>query len=482
MRPFVSVLLALLSAVAVSAQRPSAGDDRAAMLQSIDARRDTYATVAKQIWGFAELGYQEQKSSALLQQQLRAAGFQVKAGVADIPTAFVATFGSGKPIIGIVGEFDALPGLSQEAQTAARHAIEENAPGHGCGHNLLGTGALAAAVAVKEWLASSGHAGTLRYYGTPAEEGGSGKVYMVRAGLFNDVDVVVSWHPGDRNEASPTSSTANITGKFRFHGVAAHAAAAPERGRSALDAVEAMDNMVNMMREHVPQETRIHYIITRGGAAPNIVPDFAEAYYYARQPNMPILDKIWDRIVDAAKGAALGTGTTMDLEVTGAVYNVLPNEYLSGVMNRNLERVGGFSYTPEEAKFAEEIRKTLTDPPDVAVGSQEKIRPMRSGAVMSASTDYADVSWNVPAVSMTSATFAPGVPAHSWQATACAGSTIGVKGMMVAAKSMALTTVDLFTDPMHIQKARAEFDQKRGPNFVYKTRLADRKPALDYRK
>jgi aminobenzoyl-glutamate utilization protein B len=466
---------------ALLAQR-GAPDDRASLIQSIEAKRESYATVAKQIWGFAEVGFQEQKSSALLQQQLRAAGFQVKAGVADIPTAFVATFGSGKPIIGIVGEFDALPGLSQEAQTAQRHAIEENAPGHGCGHNLLGTGALAAAVAVKEWMVASGQKGTLRYYGTPAEEGGSGKVYMVRAGLFSDVDVAVSWHPGDRNEASPTSSTANITAKFRFHGVAAHAAAAPDRGRSALDAVEAMDYMVNMMREHVPQETRIHYIITRGGAAPNIVPDFAEAYYYARQPNMPILDKIWDRIVDAAKGAALGTGTTMDLEVTGAVYNVLPNEYLSGVMNRNLERVGGFSYTPEEAKFAEEIRKTLTDPPDVAVGSQEKIRPMRSGAVMSASTDYADVSWNVPAVSMTGATFAPGVPAHSWQATACAGSTIGVKGMMVAAKSMALTTVDLFTDPSHIQKAKAEFDEKRGPNFVYKTRLADRKPALDYRK
>jgi aminobenzoyl-glutamate utilization protein B len=466
---------------ALVAQR-SASDDRASLIQSIEAKRESYATVAKQIWGFAEVGYQEQKSSGLLQQQLRAAGFQVKAGVADIPTAFVATFGSGKPIIGIVGEFDALPGLSQEAQTAQRHAIEENAPGHGCGHNLLGTGALAAAVAVKEWMVASGQKGTLRYYGTPAEEGGSGKVYMVRAGLFSDVDVAVSWHPGDRNDASPTSSTANITAKFRFHGVASHAAAAPDRGRSALDAVEAMDYMVNMMREHVPQETRIHYIITRGGAAPNIVPDFAEAYYYARQPNMPILDKIWERIVDAAKGAALGTGTTMDVEVTGAVYNVLPNDYLSGVMNRNLERVGGFSYTPEETKFAEEIRKTLTDPPDVAVGSQEKVQPMRSGGVMSASTDYADVSWNVPAVSMTGATFAPGVPAHSWQATACAGSTIGVKGMMVAAKSMALTTVDLFTDPSHIQKAKAEFDQKRGPDFVYKTRLADRKPALDYRK
>jgi aminobenzoyl-glutamate utilization protein B len=240
--------------------------------------------------------------------------------------------------------------------------------------------------------------------------------------------------------------------------------------------------MVNMLREHVPQETRIHYVITRGGAAPNIVPDFAEVYYYARQPDMRLLDGVWERIVNAAKGAALGTGTTMELEITGAVYNVLTNDYLSGVMNKNLERVGGFTYTREEAKFAEDIRKTLTDPPDVAVGSQESVRPMRSGHVNSSSTDLADVSWNVPTVSMVSATFAPGVPAHSWQATACAGGSIGVKGMMVAAKSMALTTVDLFTDPTHIEKARAEFDQRRGPNFVYKTRLADRKPALDYRK
>ena len=195
---------------------------------------------------------------------------------------------------------------------------------------------------------------------------------MVRAGLFTDVDAVVAWHPSDRNESSPTTNLANITGKFRFRGVAAHAAAAPEKGRSALDAVEAMDYMVNMMREHVPQETRIHYIITRGGAAPNVVPDFAEAYYYARQPDMRILDGIWERIVNAAKGAALGTGTTMEVEVTGAVWNVLPNEYLSGVMHKNLERVGGFTYTPEEQKFAEEIRKTLTEQPTVALGSQER--------------------------------------------------------------------------------------------------------------
>jgi aminobenzoyl-glutamate utilization protein B len=474
-------LIVVVAGAPLFAQAPKS-DPADALLQAIDAKRAHYTDVAKQIWGFAEVGYQEQKSSALLQSELKAAGFDVKAGVADIPTAFVASYGSGKPVIAIIGEFDALPGLSQESGVATRKPVVQDAPGHGCGHNLLGTGALAAAVAVKDWLASSGHAGTLRYYGTPAEEGGSGKVYMVRAGLFKDVDVAVSWHPGDHNDASPSSTLANISAKFRFRGIAAHAAAAPEKGRSALDAVEAMDYMVNMMREHIPQETRIHYIISRGGAAPNIVPDFAEAFYYARQPDMRILDGIWERMIDAAKGAALGTGTTMDVETIGAVWNMLPNEYLSSVMHKNLERVGGLTYTPEEKAFAEELRKTLAEPPTVAVGSQEQVEPARVGAVGSASTDLSDVSWNVPTVSMISATFVPGVPAHSWQATACAGGTIGMKGMIIAAKSMALTTVDLFSEPAHIEKARAEFDRKRGPDFVYKTRLADRKPALDYRK
>jgi aminobenzoyl-glutamate utilization protein B len=359
--------------------------------------------------------------------------------------------------------------------------LVDNAPGHGCGHNLLGTGSVAAAIAVKEWLASTRRSGTLRFFGTPAEEGGSGKVYMLRAGLFSDVDTVIAWHPSDRNDASPTSNLANITAKFRFQGVAAHAASAPDKGRSALDAVESMNYMVNMMREHLPQETRIHYIITRGGAAPNVVPDFAEAYYYARQPDMRILDGIWDRIINTAKGAALGTGTTMDFELVGAVYNVLPNQYLNGIMRKNLERIGGFKYTPEEQQFAQQIRNTLTEPPTISLGSQEGVQPMRAGGFTSASTDLGDVSWNLPTVQVNGATFVPGVPTHSWQATACAGSSIGVKGMLVAAKSMALTAADLFTDPSHIEKAKAEFDQRRGTGFAYKSRLADRKPPLDYR-
>jgi aminobenzoyl-glutamate utilization protein B len=250
-------------------------------------------------------------------------------------------------VIGIVGEFDALPGLSQDA-LPTRKALVEGGPGQGCGHHLFGTASTAAAIAVKEWLASTGRSGTVKFFGTPAEEGGGGKVYMIRAGLFRDVDAVVAWHPGDLNQVTRATTLANISAKFRFHGVSAHAAAAPEQGRSALDAVEAMDNMVNMMREHIPQETRIHYIITNGGKAPNVVPDFAEAYYYARHSDMRILDGVWGRIVNAAQGAALGTGTTVDVELMNAVYNVLPNDYLADVMQRALDRVGGISYTAAE--------------------------------------------------------------------------------------------------------------------------------------
>jgi aminobenzoyl-glutamate utilization protein B len=453
-------------------------DPKAAIVQALDARRDEYARTARQIWEFAEVGYQEEKSSALLQQTLAGAGFKIEAGVAEIPTAFVATFGSGQPVIAIIGEFDALPGLSQHPEPA-RHPIVENAPGHGCGHNLFGTGSAAAAIAVKNWLAASGRGGTVRFYGTPAEEGGSGKVYMLRSGLFKDVDVALAWHAGDRNEASPSSSLANKNAKFRFYGTASHASAAPHRGRSALDAVEAMNFMVNLLREHVPQETRMHYVITRGGDAPNIVPGFAEVYHYARHPDIRVLDDVWARIVKAAEAAALGTGTRMEHEIIGAVYNVLPNEHLSSLAHRNLERVGGVTYTPDEQRFALDLRKSL-DGAGLPLGSERQIQPPRA-VVGTASTDLGDVSWNVPTVSVTAATWVPGVPAHSWQAVACSGTSIGVKGMMVAAKTLALTAADLFQTPADIEAAKAEF-RKRVGSFVYAPRLGDRKPALDYRR
>ena len=474
------VKLAVLIGCATSSAAAQTGTQMMdQVIRSIDARRDAYADVAKQIWSFAEVGYQEEKSSALLQQQLREAGFDVKAGAAGIPTAFVASFGSGKPVIAIVGEFDALPGLSQKA-LPAKDPVAVGGAGHACGHHLFGTASTAAAVAVKQWLETSKRAGTIRFYGTPAEEGGSGKVYMVKAGLFDDVDAVVSWHPGDRNGVSNVSNLANITAKFRFRGVSAHAAAAPDRGRSALDGVEAMNDMVNLMREHIPQETRIHYVITEGGKAPNVVPDFAEVYYYARQPDMRVLDGIWERIVNAAKGAALGTGTTMEVETIGAVYNVLPNDYLGGIQRKNLQRIGGVTYTAEERAFAEDIRKTLAEPM-LPLGSESQIQPPRD-EVTYASTDMGDVSWRVPTVQLSAATWVPGTPAHSWQAVAAGGTSIGTKGMMVAAKTMALTAIDLFTDPQHVVKAREEFNRRRGPNFVYQSRLDRATPALDYRK
>jgi aminobenzoyl-glutamate utilization protein B len=475
------VLVALALVIGASAgSRPAAqtGDPRARMVDSIDARRADYTDVAMQIWNFAELGYLESKSSALLQQKLTAAGFTVKAGVADIPTAFVASYGSGKPVIAFIGEFDALPGLSQAA-VPERKVLQEGAPGHGCGHNLLGTGSMAAAIAVKDWLAASGRPGTVRFYGTPAEEGGGAKGYMVRAGLFDDVDAAISWHPGQANDASPSSNLAIVSAKFRFHGIAAHAAAAPERGRSALEAVEAMDMMVNMMRQNVPQETRIHYIITKGGAAENIVPDFAEVSYFARHPDMRVLDGIWQRIVDAARGAALGTGTTMDFEMTSADYNILPNAYLADLQRRNMQSVGGVKYSPEERAFAETLRKSMNGQL-MPLGSEEQVQPP-SETITPASTDLGDVSWKVPTTEFITATWVPGTVAHSWQAVACDGMSIGVKGMMVAAKTMALTGMDLFSSPDHLARARAEFDRRRG-GAVYAFKLGDRKPPLDYRK
>jgi aminobenzoyl-glutamate utilization protein B len=453
-------------------------DHSRAALASIDAKRDHYAQIARQIWDLAEVGYSEHRSCALLQQQLRDAGFRVETGVAGIPTAFIATYGQGSPVIGILAEYDALPGITQDA-VPDRKPIADKAAGHACGHNLFGTGSTAAAIAVKEWLVASRTAGTLRLYGTPAEEGGGGKVYMVREGLFRDVDAVIHWHAAARNDASPGSSLANLSVKFRFHGVSAHAAAAPERGRSALDGVEALNHMANLLREHVPQETRMHYVITSGGSAPNVVPDYAEVYYYVRHPDPEEVAEIFERLKKAAEGAALGTGTTVDHEIVNAVYSILPNEALARAMDRNLRAVGGVSYTQEEEAFAQRIRATLgADPPPLADANLIEKFERKDPA---ASTDAADVSWVVPSTALYTATWVPGTAAHSWQAVAASGTSIGVKGMLVAAKTLTLTAIDLFTDRKLIEDARAEYRTKVGPGFVYRPLIGDRKPPLDYR-
>jgi aminobenzoyl-glutamate utilization protein B len=470
-----------LSAVLLLAV-PAAFAQHAQLIQSVDNHAAHYAAVSHTIWEYAELGYHEQKSSALLQKELQAAGFRVQAGVADEPTAFVASYGQGAPTVGIMGEFDALPGLSQAA-TPDHSPVTQGAPGHACGHNLLGSGSALAAVAIKEFMEKNHIAGTLRYFGTPAEEGGAGKVYMMRAGLFKDVDVMLQWHPGAQNAVSNGGLLAMNSARFLFHGVASHAAFAPDRGRSALDGVMLMGNGIEFLREHIPSNTRIHYVITNGGSAPNIVPDTAELYLYARSPSLTTLDDVWKRILKISQGAALMTETTLEMREVSGSANLIPNDALAKAAQKNLEEVGGFRYTAEEKHFAEELQKSLA--PGVAgdLESTAQVEALRKPDpnAPSASSDAGDVSWNVPTIGFGAATFVPGVSAHTWQAAACAGMSIGQKGMVVAAKALALTGADLFTNPKLVADAKADF-QKQMQGKVYRSAIPEgEKPPLEYR-
>lgn len=448
-------------------------------IQDLQAGYETDKSTALQIWKYAEVGYKEVKSSTLHQQHLKEAGFTVENGVAGIPTAFVATYGSGKPVIAILAEYDALPGLAQQANPEKTPILGQDA-GHGCGHHLFGTASVAAGIEIKKLIEAKKLTGTIKVFGCPAEEGGSGKVYMVRAGLFNDVDVAVHWHPGDANSVTMTSALANTSAKFRFRGLSAHASMSPERGRSALDGVEAMDNMANMMREHIPQETRIHYVITAGGKAPNVVPDFSEVFYYVRHPKRDQVQAFFERLVKTAKGAAMGTETNVDYEIIGGTHDLLINKTLAQNMQENLEKVGGVQYSAEEIAFGKKLQSSFTfKAPEIA--NAAIVKPLQAFVdAGGGSTDVGDVSYAVPTVGMEAATWIPGTPAHSWQAVACGGTEIGTKGMMVAAKTMTLTAIDLFTQPTLIEKAKAEFKESRG-DYQYKALLGDRKPALNYR-
>ncbi len=477
---FIILLFATASLMAQKKTAPKPADklkDQA--IQDIHNKYGEYKNIALQIWEYAEVGYKEVKSSALHQKTLQDNGFTVEAGVAEIPTAFVATYGSGKPVIGILAEYDALPGLSQQA-LPEKKAVAGKDAGHGCGHHLFGTASVAAGIEIKKLIEEGKLRGTVKVFGCPAEEGGSGKVYMVRAGLFNDVDAVIHWHPGDGNGITMTSALANTSAKFRFKGISAHAAGAPDKGRSSLDAVEAMNYMVNMMREHIPQETRIHYVITAGGRAPNVVPDYAEVYYYVRHPKRDAVKQIFERVVKAGNAAAMGTETTMEYEIIGGTHDLLLNRSLAEVMQKNLEKTGGVIYTPEETEFAKKIQATFGFKP-IAADSAAVVKPLKIEMdAGGGSTDVGDVSYAVPTVGLRAATWVPGTPAHSWQAVACGGTEIGVKGMMVAAKTMALTAIDLFTSPAEITKAAEEFKKAKG-DYKYEALLGNRKPALNYR-
>ena len=454
-----------------------ASAERPELLQSIaDREADTWS-IARQIWEFAEPGYQEVRSSKLLADRLERAGFRVERGVAEIPTAFVASFGEGKPVIGILGEFDALPGLSQ--QDVPERLPRENATyGHACGHHLFGAASMSAAIAIAEQIRDGNIKGTIRFYGCPAEEGGSGKAFLVRAGLFSDCDAVLHWHPSNRNSAGDASCLARIAVKFRFHGSAAHASGSPEQGRSAVDAVELTAHASELLREHTPDFTRIHHVITAGGDAPNVVPEFAEMFYYIRHPQSDVVRELYPRLVKCGEAGALATETKLERIELGGTMEIVPNEALADVALKNLRELCNLKYSEDELKFASRIQSTLRK--SVSLETINEVRDS-GGEVSKGSTDVGDVSWVVPTAGFTTACYVPGTPAHSWQAVAAGGTSIGRKGMNLATKVMAVSAWDLFQQPEILTAAKAEH-ARRLAGREYKPLIGpDQKPPLDYR-
>lgn len=445
----------------------------------LDANFATYDALQKRIHAYAEPGYLETKSSEAIAVHLEENGFTVERGVAGIPTAFIATYGSGSPVIGLLGEYDALKGMSQDT-VAYKSPVKEGAPGHACGHNLLGTATASAAVAISKWLAE-GHEGTVRYFGCPAEEGGGGKYYMTREGCFDGCDVMFDWHPGQSNCVPLSPWLANMRVNFTFTGTASHAGSAPWNGRSALDGVEAFDFMMNMMREHVPDGTRIHYIISNGGQAPNVVPEKAQAIYYFRAPKAAQVQDVFNRAVKAAEGAALGTGTRMDYEIINACYERLINRRLAEVFLRSLRKSGGTQLDARESEFALAVQRASGVPEDLScfTAIPTEVEPPLPGG---ASTDVGNVSQMVPLANLCICTVPAGAGgAHSWQQTAVGGSTVGTKCLMTVARTFYWAALELFTNPSELRAIREEFESVRGKNPVFEP-LMDRQPPLDFSK
>jgi len=455
---------------------PSRADKPMLLKSVVDREAETWS-IAQQIWEFAEPGYQEFRSSKLLADRLEQAGFQVQRGVAEIPTAFTATFGEGQPVLGILGEFDALPGLSQQA--VPERLPRENATyGHACGHHLFGAASLSAAIALAEQIRAGELKGTVRYYGCPAEEGGSGKAFLVRAGLFSDCAAVLHWHPSSRNTAGDASCLSRIAVKFRFHGQAAHAAGTPEQGRSALDAAELTAHASELLREHTPDFTRIHHVIISGGEAPNVVPEYSEMFYYIRHPQASTVRELYPRLVKCAQGGALATETELEVVELGGTMEILPNETLADVTLKNLQNLCDLKYSAEDDQFAARIQSTLSKP--VPLASIAEVRDA-GGEVSKGSTDVGDVSWVVPTAGFTTACYVPGTPAHSWQAVAASGMSIGRGGLNLAARVMAASAWDLFQQPDTLAEAKAEHTRRLAGRAYEPLIGPQQKPPLDYR-
>jgi aminobenzoyl-glutamate utilization protein B len=428
-------------------------------IREVKQRASTIQSVNRAIWEFAELGLEETKSAALLVEQLRAAGFLVETGVAGMPTAFVASYGQGRPIIGLLAEYDALPELSQEVSTDV-NPVTTGAPGHGCGHSGLGAGALGAILALKATLEEHQLPGTIRLYGTPAEETTIGKVYMTLDGLFDDLDACLHWHPSTKNEVWHTGAKALVSAKFSFMGLAAHAAGNPDQGRSALDAVELMNVGVNYMREHVKEDARIHYVITHGGGAPNVVPATATVWYYVRANTHTDAEGYFRWVDEIARGAALMTRTKLAVAIDTDCHELIPNLPLAEVIQRNLERLPPPKFTPQEHEFARRLQQPLIDQFGVAYKEtlDERIHPIPANSPLArGSTDVGDISWHVPTCGLRTTCFPVGSPGHCWQNVAAIGSTIGEKGTIYAAQVLAATAIDLLEHPDQLAAAKADF-------------------------
>jgi len=470
----LSTLIALLLFIpALHAQKVSANKKQ--VVSTVDNQAPKLTDISDKIWAHAEIAFQETESHKLLADYAEANGFTVERGVAEIPTAFVATYGSGKPVIGILGEFDALPGLSQKA-VPNKDPLKEGEPGHGCGHNLFGTASLGAAIAIKELIEQGKLKGTIKFFGTPAEEKFFGKLWMIRAGLFKDVDVCMDWHPGPETKAAVQTGLALVDFTVEFKGQAAHASADPWNGRSASDALELYTTGINYYREHVKPTVRIHYHIQDGGQVVNVVPDYARLWVRVRDVKREGLNEVYERVKKMAEGAAIMANVDYEVKLVSGIYEVLVNRTGAGYLQKNLEFLGPLTYTPEETSFAKKIQEATGKP---QVGLHSKVEPLEETKENAGggSTDVGDVSWVVPVIRLSAATAPIGTPWHSWAVVACGGMSIGHKGMLHASKALALTMVDLFEDPKKIEAVKAEFKQRKG-DHVYSGLVPDGPPPI----
>ncbi len=462
----------LLSALAQSKQTNPSKD---IVIKSVDKHQQELIAISDKIWAYAEPALKEYKSSKELADYAELQGFNVKRGVAGMPTAFTAEYGSGKPVIGIMGEFDALPGISQKAQ-ATRESLEKGAAGHGCGHNLFGAGSLGAAVAIKELMQLGKIKGTIRFYGTPAEEAVGGKIYMAREGFFKDVDVCLDWHPATETNANTQSSQAIIDFVVEFKGKAAHAALDPWNGRSAVDGLESFTNGVNLLREHVRPSVRMHYAIVSGGDVPNVVPEYAKVWMWVRDSKRTGVDEVFTRVKEIARGAGIIAGVEASVKIQTGDYELLVNRKGAETLQKNIEIVGPITYTTEEIAFAKKIQEAQGGE---QTGLDGTIHPLKETkeTPQGGSTDVGDISWIVPEITLEATTAPANTAWHGWSVVACGGMSIGHKGMVFAAKSLGMTMVDLFESEQLRKDIRAEFDKRKGKE-IYKPYIPDGAPPI----